>query len=198
MESKLEKQIGLFWNYERRKKYEGAMSSVINAMEQYDAEYYKKNKSHIIRFIEKRLKTPESIYGKIVRKKKHTTFETIEDDINDLAGVRIICFDIAQIYKIANAIGKHDEFKVKKVKDYVRKPKDNGYQSYHIQMKVNGVKVEVQVRTILMDAWSSLDSILVYKKNEKISREVKDNIERYAKWSRRMDKMVHQMMKTSQ
>lgn len=102
------------------------MSSVIEVMEKYDADYYKKNKSHIIRFIEKRLKTPESIYGKIVRKKKHTTFETIED------------------------------------------------------------------------AWSSLDSILVYKKNEKISREVKDNIERYAKWSRRMDKMVHQMMKTSQ
>ena len=97
----------------------------------------------------------------------------IEDDINDLAGIRIICFDIAQIYKIAYIIGKQENFEIKKVKDYVRKPKENGYQSYHIQMKVDGVKVEIQLRTILMDAWSSLDSILVYKKEEKISNDVK-------------------------
>ena len=108
---------------------------------------------------------------------------------------RIICFDIAQIYKLACVIGKQESFEIKKVKDYVRKPKDNGCQSYHRQLKVDGVKVEIQIRTILMDAWSSLDRILIYKKDEKISREIKDNIEKYAKWSMRMDKMVHSMMK---
>ena len=121
----------------------------------------------------------------------------IEDDINDLAGIRIICFDIAQIYKIAYIIGKQENFEIKKVKDYVRKPKENGYQSYHIQMKVDGVKVEIQLRTILMDAWSSLDSILVYKKEEKISNDVKIIIDKYAKWSRRMDRTVHKMMKAN-
>lgn len=195
MESELEYQLSNFWTIERRKKYEEAMKKVLSLMESFDEEYYEKKGNHIIRFTEKRLKTPKSIYGKIVRKKKKSTIDTIEEDINDLAGVRIICFDIAQIYKLACVIAKQESFEIKKVKDYVRKPKDNGYQSYHIQLKVDGVKVEIQIRTILMDAWSSLDRILIYKKDEKISREIKDNIEKYAKWSMRMDKMVHSMMK---
>lgn len=195
MESELEYQLSNFWTIERRKKYEEAMKKVLSLMESFDEEYYEKKGNHIIRFTEKRLKTPESIYEKIVRKKKKFTIDTIEEDINDLAGVRIICFDIAQIYKLACVIGKQESFEIKKVKDYVRKPKENGYQSYHIQLKVDGVKVEIQIRTILMDAWSSLDRILIYKKDEKISREIKDNIEKYAKWSMRMDKMVHSMMK---
>ncbi|MEE1029087.1 MAG: hypothetical protein UH211_10480 [Agathobacter sp.] len=195
MESELEYQLSNFWTIERRKKYEEAMKKVLSLLESFDEEYYEKKGNHIIRFTEKRLKTPESIYEKIVRKKKKFTIDTIEEDINDLAGVRIICFDIAQIYKLACVIGKQESFEIKKVKDYVRKPKDNGYQSYHIQLKVDGVKVEIQIRTILMDAWSSLDRILIYKKDEKISREIKDNIEKYAKWSMRMDKMVHSMMK---
>lgn len=197
MESQLEKELKLFWTYERRKKYEIAMNKVLKVIEDFDHEYYEKNTTHLIRFTEKRLKTPESIYDKIVRKKKKSTIETIEDDINDLAGIRIICFDIAQIYKIAYIIGKQENFEIKKVKDYVRKPKENGYQSYHIQMKVDGVKVEIQLRTILMDAWSSLDSILVYKKEEKISNDVKIIIDKYAKWSRRMDRTVHKMMKAN-
>lgn len=195
MESELEYQLSNFWTIERRKKYEEAMKKVLSLLESFDEEYYEKKGNHIIRFTEKRLKTPKSIYDKIVRKKKKSTIDTIEEDINDLAGVRIICFDIAQIYKLACVIGKQESFEIKKVKDYVRKPKDNGYQSYHIQLKVDGVKVEIQIRTILMDAWSSLDRILIYKKDEKISREIKDNIEKYAKWSMRMDKMVHSMMK---
>lgn len=195
MESELEYQLSNFWTIERRKKYEEAMKKVLSLMESFDEEYYEKKGNHIIRFTEKRLKTPKSIYDKIVRKKKKSTIDTIEEDINDLAGVRIICFDIAQIYKLACVIGKQESFEIKKVKDYVRKPKENGYQSYHIQLKVDGVKVEIQIRTILMDAWSSLDRILIYKKDEKISREIKDNIEKYAKWSMRMDKMVHSMMK---
>lgn len=197
MESQLEKELKLFWTYERRKKYEIAMNKVLKVIEDFDHEYYEKNTTHLIRFTEKRLKTPESIYDKIVRKKKKSTIETIEDDINDLAGIRIICFDIAQIYKIAYIIGKQENFEIKKVKDYVRKPKENGYQSYHIQMKVDGVKVEIQLRTILMDAWSSLDSILVYKKEEKISNDLKIIINKYAKWSRRMDRTVHKMMKAN-
>lgn len=195
MESELEYQLSNFWTIERRKKYEEAMKKVLSLLESFDEEYYEKKGNHIIRFTEKRLKTPKSIYGKIVRKKKKSTIDTIEEDINDLAGVRIICFDIAQIYKLACVIGKQESFEIKKVKDYVRKPKENGYQSYHIQLKVDGVKVEIQIRTILMDAWSSLDSILVYKRDAKISREITDNIEKYAKWSMRMDKMVHSMMK---
>ena len=139
MESELEYQLSNFWTIERRKKYEEAMKKVLSLMESFDEEYYEKKGNHIIRFTEKRLKTPKSIYGKIVRKKKKSTIDTIEEDINDLAGVRIICFDIAQIYKLACVIGKQEGFEIKKVKDYVRKPKDNGYQSYHIQLKVDEI-----------------------------------------------------------
>ena len=193
MESQLENQLMSFWTNERKKKYEKAMKKVLKVIQDFDCEYYEKHAAHLIRFTEKRLKTPESIYEKLIRKKKTSTIDTIEEDINDLAGIRVICFDIAQIYTLADIIEKQENFEIKKVKDYVRKPKDNGYQSYHIQLKVDGVKVEVQLRTILMDAWSSLESILVYKKEETISNDVKMNIIQYAKWSRRMDKAVHYM-----
>ena len=114
MESELEYQLSNFWTFERRKKYEEAMKKVLSLMESFDEEYYEKKGNHIIRFTEKRLKTPESIYEKIVRKKKKFTIDTIEEDINDLAGVRIICFDIAQIYKLACVIGKQESFEIKK------------------------------------------------------------------------------------
>lgn len=193
METKLP-DISSFWNDERIALYESAMEKVIVEIKQYDQDYYRKTQNHLVRFVEKRLKTTDSIAQKVERKKKPEG-KTLEEMINDLAGVRVICFDTKQIYMLARMIGKSSQFEIIKVKDYVRKPKDNGYQSYHIILGIDGIKVELQIRTILMDAWSSLDSILVYKKTDPISEEMKANIQRFAKWGRKMDKMVTRMMK---
>ena len=183
-----------FWNEERINKYGNAMKCVIREVEKMDRAYYSKTTTHFIRFIEQRFKTEESISQKIERKHRQWNSETIEEQMNDFAGVRVICFDIDQIYWLVKEIGKLDSFTILKEKDYIRKPKDNGYQSYHIIIAVDGVKVELQIRTILMDAWSSLDSILIYKKNNPISNDMKRNIHKIAKWSRKMDKMVAAMI----
>lgn len=186
--------IDSFWNDEAIAAYEAAMTKVIDEAKKIDQEYYSKTNNHLIRFVEKRLKTVESITQKLERKKKSAE-KGLEEVIHDLAGVRIICFDTEQIDLIAKRMSEAKHFQVLKVKDYVRNPKQNGYQSYHIILEVDGKKVELQIRTILMDAWSSLDSILVYKKANPISDEMEADIRKYAKWSRKMDKMVTNMMK---
>lgn len=189
-----EAAIDSFWSDERIADYEAAMEKVIEEAHKIDQEYYTKTKNHLIRFVEKRCKTVESIAQKLERKKKSTD-KGLEEVIHDLAGVRIICFDTEQIDLIAKRMSEAKQFQVLKVKDYVRNPKQNGYQSYHMILEVDGKKVELQIRTILMDAWSSLDSILVYKKADPISDQMRTDIRKYAKWSRKMDKMVTNMMK---
>lgn len=183
-----------FWNEENIRRYEGAMQQLIEKIYLLDAAYFQKTGNHFVRFIEKRLKTPESIMQKLERKGKNVKDAPLEDLMNDLAGVRVICFDTNQIYKIARMVGDCEEFEIFKVKDYICHPKSNGYQSYHIVLKIDSVKVELQIRTILMDAWSSLDSILVYKKSAPISEKLKEDIDQFSKWSRKMDKLVQKMM----
>lgn len=188
-------QLQDFWTDSRKEKYENAMEQIVAMICEMDAEYAKKNGYHFIRFIEKRLKTPESIWGKINRKNKELSLAEIENGISDLAGIRIICFDIEQVYEAIYMIRSSERFPVLQVKDYIRKPKDNGYQSFHMLLSVDDLKIEVQLRTILMDAWSSLDGILIYKKKEPISKELQTDIHKFSKWSRKMDKMVHRMLK---
>ncbi|MGN0431321.1 MAG: GTP pyrophosphokinase family protein [Lachnospiraceae bacterium] len=189
------KGIDLFWNEETISKYEKGMSMVITEIEKIDKAYFEKTKSHCIRFIEKRLKDVDSVAQKLERKNRKSADENLEEFISDLAGVRVICYDIEQTYMIAEKIVEVEAFETLKIKDYIRKPKDNGYQSYHIIMRVQGIKVELQIRTILMDAWSSLDSILEYKKATPITSEMKNDIQKMAKWSRKMDKLVTKMIK---
>ncbi|MGN0424276.1 MAG: GTP pyrophosphokinase family protein [Acetatifactor sp.] len=186
--------IDFFWNEETISKYESGISLVITEIEKIDRAYFDKTKSHCVRFVEKRLKATDSIAQKLERKNRKSDAGNLEEFINDLAGVRVICYDIEQIYMIAGKIAATKAFEVLKIKDYIRKPKDNGYQSYHMILKVQEIKVELQIRTILMDAWSSLDSILEYKKTTPVTAEEKDNIRKMAKWSRKMDKLVTRMI----
>ena len=182
-----------FWSEKNKSRYQAAVDKLIAEIKELDKKYFDKTGNHFIRFVESRLKDPESIANKLKRKNK-LDVEDIASVINDLAGVRVICFDTKQIYKLARMIGECSQFEVIKIKDYVRKQKDNGYQSYHIILNIDGVKVELQIRTILMDAWSSLDGILIYKKSVPISDEMKNDIKKFAKWSRKMDKMVTKLM----
>lgn len=184
-----------FWNDSNIKIYNNAMQLLIDRITELDGEYHNKTGRHFIRIIEKRLKTPESIEQKLIYKGKEKSEEPVENLLNDLAGVRIVCFDTSQIYKIISMIKKEDKFEIIKEKDYISKPKTNGYQSYHLILKIENVKVELQIRTILMDAWSSLETILVYKKSNPISEELKKEIHQFDKWSKKMDKLVQKMVK---
>ena len=127
-----------------------------------------------IQSIKTRIKSPESIMKKIRRKKIGLTLEDIEREINDIAGVRVICSYPDDIYLLADCLLQQDDITLIERKDYIANPKKSGYRSLHLIVEVpiflqnekRPTKVEVQLRTIAMDFWASLEHSLHYKKSE--------------------------------
>lgn len=123
--------------------------------------------------ITSRVKKPESITQKLMRKGLPFTVEAVMTNLSDVAGVRIICEFIDDIYTIAAMLAMQDDLKLIKIKDYIKYPKANGYRSYHMIVEIpvffskgkTPMRVEIQIRTIAMDFWASLDHELKYKKN---------------------------------
>lgn len=189
---------GVFWDEKKLEIYIAAIEVVLKEIRQLDEKYYAKKQQHFLRFLEYRLKTEDSIFEKLERKNKLNPNKPVDELLNDIAGVRIICFDTKQIYKIVKQIKQEKQFVVLKEKNYITNPKDNGYQSYHMILLVNDVKVEVQIRTILMDAWSSLESILIYKKRVPVPSNLKKDIEKFSKLSKKMDKMLERILEETQ
>ena len=126
-----------------------------------------------IETIKTRLKSPEGIVKKLTRKNYPITLESIEKNINDIAGVRVICSFPEDIYLLADCLLQQDDVTLIEIKDYIKKPKESGYRSLHLIIEVHiflqnekkNMKVEVQLRTIAMDFWASLEHKLRYKKN---------------------------------
>ena len=120
-----------------------------------------------------RIKNPRSIMEKLHRKGLELTMDNVRSEINDIAGVRVICDFADEIYEIADMLLKQDDIKLLSYKDYIRAPKANGYRSYHMIIETpvffsegkEMMKVEVQLRTIAMDFWASLEHELRYKKD---------------------------------
>lgn len=120
-----------------------------------------------------RVKKPESIAQKLYRKGLPFTVEAVMANLSDVAGVRIICEFVDDIYTIAAMLAMQDDLKLIKIKDYIKYPKDNGYRSYHMIVEIpvffskgkTPMRVEIQIRTIAMDFWASLDHELKYKKD---------------------------------
>ena len=126
-----------------------------------------------IESIKSRLKSPESIIDKVQRKNIPLTVESIENNINDIAGVRVICSFPSDIYTLADAFLKQDDIRLIEKKDYIQASKENGYRSLHLIVEIpiflhnekKIMKVEVQFRTISMDWWASLEHKICYKNN---------------------------------
>ncbi|MBU9707924.1 GTP pyrophosphokinase family protein [Paenibacillus sp. AK121] len=133
-----------------------------------------------------RLKSPESIMNKMLRKNSELSLDAIKDSIKDIAGLRITCSFISDIYDVSNMLQRQSDLKVLEIKDYIKNPKPNGYQSLHLLVQVpvfmsdceELVCVEVQIRTIAMDFWASLEHKIFYKYNqsvpESLTRELKN------------------------
>lgn len=123
--------------------------------------------------ISSRVKKPESIAQKLYKKELPFTVESIMVNLSDVAGVRIICEFIDDIYTIASMLAMQDDLKLIKIKDYIKFPKPNGYRSYHMIVEIpvffskgkTPMRVEIQIRTMAMDFWASLEHELKYKKN---------------------------------
>jgi putative GTP pyrophosphokinase len=166
--------------------YNSALKEVSTKLEILNDEFRHVHKYDPIEYIKSRIKTPESIVKKLKRHGLDINVDNMIQYINDIAGVRIVCSFTSDIYKIAEMIGKQNDLTVISVKDYIRNPKPSGYQSFHMLVsvpifigeKVVDTKVEIQIRTIGMDFWASLEHKIYYKFEGNapayISRELRD------------------------
>ncbi|MGN0297669.1 MAG: GTP pyrophosphokinase family protein [Lachnospiraceae bacterium] len=150
-----------------------------------------------IETIKTRLKSPESLAGKLARKKLRLNIQTVEDCIFDMAGVRVICSFLEDVYTIADSFLKQDDIKLIEKKDYIQYPKPSGYRGLHLVVEVpiflhrekRMMKVEVQLRTIAMDFWASLDHKLRYKKSlsPELVETLEDELEKCAEVTAMLD-----------
>jgi len=165
--------------------YNCAIKEVRTKLEILNDELSISNERNPIEFISSRIKKPISIANKLQKYGKEICVESIEKYISDVAGIRVICSFVDDIYTVANMLVQQDDITLIKVKDYIKTPKDSGYRSLHLIVEIpvffsdkkQQMRVEVQIRTIAMDFWASLEHQLKYKKNiqneNEIARELK-------------------------
>ena len=152
--------------------YACAIREVRTKLEVLNDELSVKNQRNPIEMIKSRVKKPMSIVEKLRRRGLEVSLESMTKNLDDVAGVRIICSFLDDIYEVAEMLVRQDDVNVIAVKDYIKNPKPNGYRSYHMIIEVpvffsdskKFMRVEVQIRTIAMDFWASLDHQLKYKK----------------------------------
>ena len=161
-------------------RYNCAMLEIKTKLDVLNNELSLESDSNPFESISCRLKTPKSIIEKLRRKGFPLTVESIEENLNDVAGIRVICSFPEDIYKLSERLCSQDDIKLIEKKDYIKNPKPNGYRSLHLILEIpiflteekKYVRVEVQFRTIAMDFWASLEHKMKYKKDLKDSKSI--------------------------
>ena len=166
--------------------YNSALKEIGTKLEILNDEFQHVHRYNPIEHIKSRMKTSESIVKKLKRDGYESTIENMVKYVNDIAGIRIICSFTTDIYRIAEMIANQSDIKILSVKDYIKNPKANGYKSYHMIVsipiflsdRIIDAKVEIQIRTVAMDFWASLEHKMYYKFEgnapESIRRELKE------------------------
>ena len=186
--------------------YESAMEVVKTQLNILDNEFNIKFQRNPIHNIESRLKSADSIMNKLIKKGIPFTIENAKKYLLDIAGIRVTCCYINDIYVLAEMLSCRDDFVVLKQKDYIKNPKPSGYRSFHLVLNVpvhlasskTTVPVEIQIRTIAMDFWASLEHQLKYKSmgniTPEISEELRQCAERIAETDIQMQKLYTEIM----
>ncbi|MDO4187895.1 MAG: GTP pyrophosphokinase family protein [Lachnospiraceae bacterium] len=151
--------------------YNSALKEVGTKLEILNDEFQHIHQYNPIEHIKSRIKSPESIVKKLKKRGLDSTIENMREFINDIAGIRVICSFTSDIYRIAEMIRNQNDIKVISVKDYIISPKESGYKSFHMIVSVPiylsdcvvDTKVEIQIRTVAMDFWASLEHKMNYK-----------------------------------
>lgn len=190
--------------------YECAIKEVQTKLEVLDEEFSVRYKRNPISNIESRVKTPMSIVRKMQKNHLEITVQNIMAGLNDVAGIRVICAFIDDIYDIARMLASQDDIRVIRIKDYIQDPKPNGYRSYHMIVEIpvffskskQIMRVEVQIRTIAMNFWASLEHQLRYKKDieniediDEISQELLEAAETIAQTDIKMQNIKNKIGK---
>ncbi|WP_160688403.1 GTP pyrophosphokinase family protein [Clostridium sp. C2-6-12] len=153
--------------------YRSAIKEVKTKLDILDDELKIRRKRNPIEYMKSRVKTPGSIMEKLRRRGFEMSIESAKKNLNDIAGIRVICSFVGDIYDIAEMLIRQDDIILIEEKDYIKNPKPNGYRSLHLVLEIpiffsdheESVRVEVQIRTIAMDFWASLEHKLYYKKS---------------------------------
>ena len=156
--------------------YNSALKEVYTKLEILNDEFVHIHNYNPIEYIKSRIKTPESIVKKLKKGGYESTIENMVTYVKDIAGIRIVCSFTSDIYRLAEMIGRQNDLTVISVKDYMKHPKASGYKSYHmivsvpifLSNKVVDTKVEIQIRTIAMDFWASLEHQIHYKASHEV------------------------------
>lgn len=169
--------------------YLAGIKEVRTKLEILDDEFHHRFDHNPIHHMEWRLKSPHSVVEKMKRRNLPVDVSSIKGNIEDIAGIRVICHYIKDIYRISDLLLRQDDIHLLKVKDYIKNPKENGYRSLHLVVEVPVylanekvmVPVEIQIRTIAMDFWATLEHHLRYKNNKEISDDIRNRLYECAK-----------------
>ena len=164
--------------------YNSALKQISTKLEILNDEFQHVHRYNPIEHIKSRIKTAESIVKKLKRHGYESTIENMVKYVNDIAGIRVICSFTSDIYEIAAMISNQRDIRVISVKDYIVKPKESGYKSYHMLVtvpvylsdRIVDTKVEIQIRTVAMDFWASLEHKLRYKKDINNTEEIEQQL----------------------
>ncbi len=178
--------------------YSSALKKMNTKIEILREEFIAVQNYNPIEHITSRLKTPQSIMRKLKREGHEPNLQSMQTYLNDIAGVRIVCSFTSDIYKVADMISDQNDIKVLIIKDYIENPKPNGYKSYHmivtIPIYLSGgpveTKVEIQIRTIAMDFWASLEHKIYYKFEGNAPDYIKDELSECAKMINALDERM--------
>ena len=211
-EKELQKQLKEIFNEEVIRYTEPMMHDFAKLMAYYrcaimeiETKFNVLNEEFSLRFdrnpinsIKTRLKSMRSMREKLERRVLSPSVTSIEENLNDIAGVRVICSFPDDVYMLADALLKQDDIELVEKKDYIANPKPNGYRSLHLIVTVpiflekekRLMKVEIQLRTIAMDSWASLEHQLRYKKDNEFDEQMANELLRCAELSAELDKRM--------
>lgn len=175
--------------------YDAGIKEVRTKLEILDDEFKIKHDHNPIHHMEYRLKSVNSILGKLEKRGLEVSLDSIVTNLTDIAGVHVICNYVSDVYKIADLLIKQSDIKLIAKKDYIKHPKENGYRSLHLVVevpiflaeKVQPTTVEIQIRTIAMDFWASLEHHLRYKADNEVPDGVRDELIECAKTISNLD-----------
>ncbi|MDE7477879.1 MAG: GTP pyrophosphokinase family protein [Lachnospiraceae bacterium] len=175
--------------------YSSALKEIETRIEILNDEFQHVHQYNPIEHIKSRIKTSESIVKKLRKHNYDATIDNMIQYVNDIAGIRIICSFTTDIYRIAQMLERQSDIRILSVKDYIKKPKASGYKSYHMiiaipiylsEKKVDA-KVEIQIRTVAMDFWASLEHKINYKFDVNIPEHIKAELNTCAKMVSELD-----------
>ncbi len=161
-------------------RYSAAIKEVQTKLEILDDEFQMKHRRNPIHHVESRLKSIQSMMEKLSRKHFTVSMQSAVENLNDIAGIRVICSYVQDVYTVARLLTTQDDVKLVEMRDYIRNPKPNGYRSLHLIVEIPvflqagriTVPVEVQIRTIAMDFWASLEHSMRYKAVGKVPEDI--------------------------